>query len=804
VALFCASFFLGFIALDVQSRGIERMNGVAAFFPADGLALAFLYVVGPRFVPIVFLSYALTGWLVFGLDLELALGGSLVGTALQAGTALLFQRVLRGDLARGHLADLGKLLVAVTALSVSGGLVLTWTFVASGTVALEQSNSAFFTSATGLATGALMMGSPAILAAAHLRAWLGGGPWRDLLPNGHALGHRRLAIDALLLTGSTVATVAVAFSPRTREFQPLYLCFVPIIWLALRRGLPGAAIAILFVDAAVIVAFRVERLPTAELDKIQVLQLALSLMGLILGTVVTERETAQRAARAADALRHDVELARRMAERNQALRQVLDTIDEGLLGVTADGRFTAERSAMVERWFGPVASEAGFVEYIARIDSAFAESFDVNYEAFREGVLPVALYLAQMPARLRQGDRHFAVSYLPLEARGPNDGLLVVIKDITEQLQAAQHDAEQREQLAAVGELSRDRAGFLAFFEDASQLIQDVTSASLDLATQRRLVHTLKANAAMSGLSSVAELCHQIEDDLAENGKVESTPLTQALHDRWLALTASLQVFLGDRARGIIELPASELDGLCAELERGMPVSLALIRLTRLRFEPVEVPLTRLANQARALSQRLGKGDPVIDIDARELRLDPLRWGPLFSEMVHMIRNSVDHGFDTAEERASRQKPRRPRLRLGAYQRARRLEFEIEDDGRGIDWHAVRQSAARHGIVAETESELTAALFASGVTSREAVTETSGRGVGLAGVYARVRALGGSISVTSERGIRTRWVLSFPLSALGRAEGMEASVADGERSGSSRGTIETEAAVVVEGEGGSG
>jgi chemotaxis protein histidine kinase CheA len=151
--------------------------------------------------------------------------------------------------------------------------------------------------------------------------------------------------------------------------------------------------------------------------------------------------------------------------------------------------------------------------------------------------------------------------------------------------------------------------------------------------------------------------------------------------------------------------------------------------------------------------------------------------------MVHMIRNSVDHGFDTAEERASKHKPGRPRLRLGAYQRPHQLSFEIEDDGRGIDWHAVRQSAARHGIRAETEGELTAALFASGVTSRDAVTQTSGRGVGLAGVYARVRALDGSISVTSQRGTGTCWVLSFPLSSLARAEGLEPVVDDWTRSG---------------------
>jgi chemotaxis protein histidine kinase CheA len=145
-----------------------------------------------------------------------------------------------------------------------------------------------------------------------------------------------------------------------------------------------------------------------------------------------------------------------------------------------------------------------------------------------------------------------------------------------------------------------------------------------------------------------------------------------------------------------------------------------------------------------------------------------------------MIRNSVDHGFDSAEERALSHKPARPRLRLSAYQREQQLSFEIEDDGRGIDWHAVRQSAARHGILATTQAELTAALFAAGVTSRDTVTDTSGRGVGLAGVYARVQALHGSISVTSQRGTGTCWVLAFPSSALSWGEGALSSRGRGE------------------------
>jgi hypothetical protein len=321
LAAFSAAYVVAVLLLDVLSKDIERMNGVAAFFPADGLALACLYVLGLELTPVVFLAYSLSSCFLFGVDWHVAIGASVIGTALQAGGVVLFVRVLGGDLARGRIADLGRFLLMVGLLALSGGILLRLTLVASGDLAPSQANTAFFTMSTGLATGMLMIASPGALAAGRIRAWLAGGPWSALWPDWHGADARSLAIDVLILLGSTGLTVVVAFAPATREVEPLYVCFVPIIWLALRRGLAGAAVAILLVDVAVIVAFRVQRLPPPELDKIQLLQLALSLTGLILGTVVTEREAAQRAAYGAEVLRHELELARRL--QTEALPRVV-------------------------------------------------------------------------------------------------------------------------------------------------------------------------------------------------------------------------------------------------------------------------------------------------------------------------------------------------------------------------------------------------------------------------------------------------------------------------------------------------
>jgi len=766
LAVLCAAYVAAVLLSDVFSKHIERLNSVAAFFPADGLAFACLYVFGLRIAPIVFAGYVLSATLLFSVPWPLAVGASAMGCVLHGRAVLLCKRVLHGDLARGRMSDLGKFFLAISSMALSGGLLLRFTLTESGDIPPEQGTAAFFTICTGLATGALMLASPAALLAPRLRAWLA----NDTEKGSSAIRTwvtRRLVVDALVLFGSTILAVSVAFSARAREFEPLYLCFIPIIWLALRRGLPGATVAIAVVDTAVIVAFRVLRLPHEQLDKIQLLQLALSVMGLILGTTVTERERAQAAAKAADQLRYDVELARRTARTNQELRLVLDTVNQGLLSVKGDGVLAPERSAMVDRWFGPPAPGATFVDYIAPIDAEFAQSFSLGYQALLEDVMPLELCLAQLPTRLRHGTLTFDVSYLPLGAGGPRDGLLLVINDITQQLEAAQHDTEQRELLTAFQGFTRDRTGFLTFLDEASRLVQGAALANSDLSTQKRLVHTLKGIFAMTGLSSLAQLCHDIEDELAERTTVEQSPRLRALSDRWLTFRASVRAFLGDRERGVVEVPAEELAALSRELLAGLPPSRAAERLTTLGFEPIEIHLERLATQARALSQRLGKGEPIIEVQGHGPRLDPARFGPLFSELPHLVRNAVDHGFETAEERAAAGKPSRPRLRLWSSLESGKLTIQIQDDGRGIDWQAVARSAAKHGLRAETEAELTAALFTAGVTSREQVSDTSGRGIGMAAVYARVRELGGSIGVTSQAGHGTCWTLSFPFAELG-------------------------------------
>ena len=456
---------------------------------------------------------------------------------------------------------------------------------------------------------------------------------------------------------------------------------------------------------------------------------------------------------------------RELAGRNRSARLVLDTVNEGLLRMARDGTLLEERSAMIDRWFGPFPARTSFADYIARLDPAFAESFRLGHEAWLEGTLPEELCLEQLPRHLRAGERQLTVSYLPVRD-GAQAGLLLVIDDVTDQRQLARQEAEQRELLAVFQGFARDPAGLQAMFEEVTRMIERAPVVTPDSTTHRRLLHTVKGNTALAGLTVVAELAHTAETELQESGT--PGPAFAALKARWQVLREALRELVAGRPEGV-DVSKPELERLIDELGRGLSGPRLIERLRWWQGEPVQRPLARLGHHAQVLGRRLGKGELTVELEAGELRLDPQRWRTLWSELVHVVNNAVDHGLEPPEERRARGKGP-PRLRLGAQQRDGRLVIEVEDDGRGIDWEAIRLAAVRQRLPVETPEQLTAALLSAGVSSRGEASLISGRGLGMAALDARTRGLGGTVEVESRPGEGTRVRLSFPAAALASDE----------------------------------
>jgi two-component system chemotaxis sensor kinase CheA len=224
-------------------------------------------------------------------------------------------------------------------------------------------------------------------------------------------------------------------------------------------------------------------------------------------------------------------------------------------------------------------------------------------------------------------------------------------------------------------------------------------------------------------------------------------------------------VVLSDNLQGLREEPrvASWLHAL-ESLER---VSREIRDTTlELRMVPVDELFSRFPRVVRDLADRSGK-EIELRIIGQETRLDRTIVERLGDPMVHLIRNAVDHALETPTERLEKGKPRVGRITLVAGHEGDRVAIRVEDDGRGLDREKIVRKAAAQGMIAPGTSpddpRVVSLIFEPGFSTREDVSELSGRGVGLDVVRDSVRALRGSLSVESTPGKGTAFIFRLPL-----------------------------------------
>jgi chemotaxis protein histidine kinase CheA len=334
---------------------------------------------------------------------------------------------------------------------------------------------------------------------------------------------------------------------------------------------------------------------------------------------------------------------------------------------------------------------------------------------------------------------------------------------VTEAVGLAQSEADQREQLALFQNLVSDREEFFEFVAECERLARSAADDQMtDRATLFRAVHTLKAICAMRGVGSIASVCHVLERKLAQPGEGLDAIDRERLAEVWSAFLERVRKLTGEIAEDRVELARSDLQSMADAMEAGCNHAELLQMLRRLDREPAAHRLERLAEDARALAQRLGKGELEVTIQSDDVRFDRKRWAPFWSSFVHMLRNAVDHGIESAEERLAMGKPKLGQLSLRVRQIDGEVVIEISDDGRGIDWAGVRQKARILGYQARTEAELLRTLLRGGVSTKVAVTEISGRGAGVSACGRACDALGGRLSLATAPGQGTTFSFHFP------------------------------------------
>jgi two-component system chemotaxis sensor kinase CheA len=444
------------------------------------------------------------------------------------------------------------------------------------------------------------------------------------------------------------------------------------------------------------------------------------------------------------------ELERRL----DVLEFILERNGQGFVVFDLDGSFE-DHARVLESWLGPVPPTRDVGDWLRTVAPDVARHVEVGLATLREELTPEGS-LAQLPRRIHARGRTLSVQYEWKEQR-----IVAVLSEVAKSTAAAQRDAARAAELGLVERMMRDREGFLEFFAEADRIVSIAIDPWAEDIERRRALHTLRGICPMFGLSVVADVCADIEDASSLNQPIDEYAIT-SLRILWLEAQANVRKLAGDDDRPRVQLSMAEHARLREQVRTGTPPDLLEHAIDELLLDSVEDRLLRLADQARILASQAGRAPLQVTVDASPIRVPHQGWSALWSALVHVMRNAVDHGLETIAERSAANKPERATLTLRARADARAIQLEIVDDGRGVDWAAVAKRAAERGLAHATRADLQDALFSDGLSTKKRADTLSGRGIGMGAVREAARALDGHVTVESEVGEGLRIRLEIP------------------------------------------
>lgn len=208
-----------------------------------------------------------------------------------------------------------------------------------------------------------------------------------------------------------------------------------------------------------------------------------------------------------------------------------------------------------------------------------------------------------------------------------------------------------------------------------------------------------------------------------------------------------------------LNVAAQRLNLITTELQEGV---------MKTRMQPIGNVLSKFSRVVRDLAVMLGK-QVRMEIEGKDTELDKTINEAIKDPLTHLVRNSVDHGIEKPEDRIAKGKPAEGRVLLRAFHEGGQVNIEIIDDGAGIDANKMKSKAVEKGLITPehaarmTDREAWQLIFLAGFSTAEAVTNVSGRGVGMDVVKTNIESIGGTVDVHTEPGMGTTFKIKIPL-----------------------------------------
>jgi Na+/proline symporter/HPt (histidine-containing phosphotransfer) domain-containing protein len=454
-----------------------------------------------------------------------------------------------------------------------------------------------------------------------------------------------------------------------------------------------------------------------------------------------------------------------LVARTNELQTVLDNVTYGLLAIDRSLIVQPGCSKSCHQLLDSESVVGRHLGDILRLGPLLRGQYERSVGLLFDGSVAEQVALDQAPKRFQSiGGRALRIEpRVVRDDAGRAVQILMTISDVSE-LEQAVRDIETSRALVAI---ARQKPAFEAFLEQTrDQLRLARKRAAIDAGLVRRVVHTIRGNAALYGLTSIARLVREVEEQ-PQIDQADLDSIAEALREFVSSHGASLGVTFDKKSPPAVTLNLEQLEQLRTAL-RTLPPSDdgSVEKLIRdIEGVPVRELLGPIEELVGALGERFGK-KVALELRGGDLRVDRTRLAPILLTLPQMLRNAIDHGIETPDARGT--KPDVGRLNLEIVETETSYVVAVQDDGRGIDRGLVLRAAVSRGVVSEAnarmvnEADVLKLVLRERVSTAPVVTDISGRGYGLSTVQAEAKRLGGDVTIHSRVGRGTRLEVTVP------------------------------------------
>ncbi len=501
-----------------------------------------------------------------------------------------------------------------------------------------------------------------------------------------------------------------------------------------------------------------------------------------------------------DLEQQNVVLEERVIERTKDVTNILENLGQGFMVFDEYGVILEDVSQAATEFFKEDLVYNNMANVLT-MDSEKRKSFEKWLKQVWGGRLLFKDLVGFAPKSFKKGKRHLKLEYRPIyeiedgKVTRKIEKVICIATDVTKEKQLeekAQREREQSQMVLLIIERPIELVDLIDDFKDfTTEFLYENSDWTLDEVFRK--FHTFKASFSQFRISEMVNVIHDIESkvsqwiddsgerksllkekelkELAEDVKLCNDAFYEFMRTNRLIIEMANHALLSEDAH---EFTSIKQVGQFMQKKFGKDSQVYKEFEEDFVLKKVSGSFERFESVVQEVSSNQGKFVSYI-IDESELKINTDDYSDFLSSCVHLFRNAVDHGIEDPSERVDKNKPEQGKITVSFEEKGKEFfRLKVKDDGRGINPGVIKKAALKLGLKSESEimnlkdEELIQLIFDQGISSKEKVTDVSGRGVGMDAIKAEAEKVGGKVWVESQVDVGTTFFADLPLNIKNR------------------------------------